>query len=296
VGVLLFVFLAGINVFMLRDALVNGPTWFQQYDMGGMQYGAIPLFSEVKVYVREHPDLRLMVSPDWANGTDVVARFLLPDPLPIDLGSIKTYEYRYIAGIEQRAFVLIPADWEEMQASNMFKNIQVDKILYYPNGEPGFYFVRLQYADNAEQLLQAESESRHELQESILTLGGEAVNVKYSYLDMGSIANLFDGSKDSLARTMEANPFVIELDFPTPRSVSGIETTLGSMQAQIIIRATTLDGQVQEYQTVFVSKPENQTTQIDFGETLSIQTLHIEVRNMNAGEPANVHVYEIQLQ
>ena len=44
VGVLLFIILVGINVYMLSDALVNGPTWFQQYDMGGMQYGAIPLF------------------------------------------------------------------------------------------------------------------------------------------------------------------------------------------------------------------------------------------------------------
>jgi hypothetical protein len=296
VGILMFLILAGANIYMLEDALVNGPTWFQQYDIGGMQYGAIPLFREVKQYVNEYPNLRLMVSPDWANGADVVARFFLPDPLPVDLGSYIGYEFSYIPDIESRAFVLIPAEWDAVHASNKFTNIQADKILYYPNGSPGFYFVRMQYVHNIEQIIQAEIEARRQLQEGDVTIDGERVKVKYSLLDIGSVENLFDRIKETLVRTMEANPFVLEMDFTTPRLVSGMEVTLGAMQAQVVVRATTADGQVKEYQTEFNSTPENQTTQVDFNEALSVQSLHIEVQNMNAGEPANVHVYEIQFK
>ncbi len=296
VGVVLFVILVGANFFMLGDALLKGPTRFQQNDMGGMQYGAIPLFREVKQYIKEHPDVRLMVSPDWANGTDVVARFFFSDPLPFDMGSYKGYEYNYTSDITNRAFVLIPAEWDEASKSNKFTNVQVDKIIYYPNGQPGFYFVRMQYAANVEQIMQSEVEAREQLQEADLTLDGVPVKVKYSYLDIGPVDNLFDGSKETLVRTMEANPFMLEMDFSTPRPISGIVATVGAMQAEITVRATTPDGQVKEYQTVFNATPENLTTEIDFEQAWSVQTLHIEVRNMNAGEPANVHVYEIQLK
>jgi 4-amino-4-deoxy-L-arabinose transferase-like glycosyltransferase len=296
VGVLLFAILAGANFYMLRDALVNGPTWFQQYDMGGMQYGAIPLFREVKQYVKDHPDLRMMVSPDWANGTDVIARFFLPDPIPIDLGSFKGYEYRYNPDINQRAFVLIPAEWEQMNASNKFTNIQLDKILNYPNGQPGFYFVRAQYSSNIQQILQDEITARHQLQEARVTIGSENVKVKYSYLDMGTIEYLFDGNMRTLVRTMEANPFILELNYTTARPLSGIVATIGAMEAEIKVRVTTNDGQTYEYQKIFNATPENLTTEIDFDDTWSVKTLHIEIRNIHTGEPANVHVTEIGLK
>jgi hypothetical protein len=49
-AVALAVVLCWANLAMLRDALVNGPTWFQDYGLGGMQYGARQLFTEVRSY------------------------------------------------------------------------------------------------------------------------------------------------------------------------------------------------------------------------------------------------------
>jgi hypothetical protein len=64
--------LAGYNVFMLRDALVNGPTWFKDYGLGGMQYGADQIFGEIKNYFtragyKDHPD-PLLVEWDRCGG------------------------------------------------------------------------------------------------------------------------------------------------------------------------------------------------------------------------------------
>ena len=226
----------------------------------------------------------------------MIARFFLPDSVQIDMGSYKGYEYRFNPDIVQRAFVLIPSEFDAMSTSNKFTNIQVDKILNYPNGKPGFYFVRVQYAGDVEQILEDEIAARHQLQEAKVTIGSELVNVKYSYLDMGTIDNLFDGSKQTLVRTMEANPFTLDIDFSVSRPVSGIVVTVGAMEAEIKLRLTTHDGQIKEYQTVFRATPENLTTQIDFEEKWSVKSLHIEVRNMHAGEPANVHVSEIELK
>ena len=52
------------------------------------------------------------------------------------------------------------------------------------------------------------------LQERTLPYNQETISVKYSYLDMGPIENIFDGHQDTLIRTMEANPLVVEITPP----------------------------------------------------------------------------------
>ncbi len=77
-AIALFVLLTIPSLLMTRDALVNGPLWYRDYALYGMQYGATQLFGEaIPEYLRDHPDTRLMVSPTWANGTDNFIRFFL---------------------------------------------------------------------------------------------------------------------------------------------------------------------------------------------------------------------------
>lgn len=47
------------------------------------------------------------------------------------------------------------------------------------------------------------------------------ITVKYSMLDMGEIKNVFDGDDATLARTLEANPFQVEVNFPAPLGNAG---------------------------------------------------------------------------
>jgi predicted PurR-regulated permease PerM len=69
----LFITLAGTNGYMLYDALVNGPTWYQNYNLYGMQFGARQVFGAIKEYLSEHPQDKLFLASGWTNGTDVVA-------------------------------------------------------------------------------------------------------------------------------------------------------------------------------------------------------------------------------
>ncbi len=286
-----------VNLAMLRDALVNGPTWYQDYTLAGMQYGASQLFEAVNNYTSQHPDAELMVSPSWTNGADAVAEFFLPPNAPVRLGSVEGHLFQHLALNDQMVFVMIPTEMDKVVSSGKFKNMRVDEVLPYPNGAPGFYFAHLQYVDNIDEILAAEQEVRSALQEATLIIQGKAVQVGYSMLDMGSIELVFDGDQKTVARTLEANPFIIELTFPEARQLNGYKMILGSAD----VRVTTLlypDGGGQPVQSIanFNGSVSNPELDVKFDVTVLAQKVRFELFQPYSGVPANVHVWEIELK
>jgi hypothetical protein len=297
ISLVLVVVLGIANLAMLRDALVNGPTWYQDYTLAGMQYGASQLFEAVNKYTSQHPDAELMVSPSWTNGADAVAEFFLPPNASVRLGSIEGHLFQHLALNDQMVFVMIPTEMDKVVSSGKFKNIRVDKVLPYPNGAPGFYFVHLQYVDNIDKILVAEQEVRSALQETTLTIQGNLVQVRYSMLDMGSIELVFDGDKQTVARTLEANPFIIELTFPEARQLNGYKMILGSAD----VRVTALlypdsGGQPVQSMANFDGSVSNPELDVNFGQAVSAQKVRFEIFQPYSGVPANVHVWEIELK
>jgi hypothetical protein len=297
ISLILVVVLGIANIAMLRDALVNGPTWYQDYTLAGMQYGAFQLFGAVNEYMSQHPDAELMVSPSWTNGTDAVAEFFLLANAPVRLGSVEGHLFQHLALNDNMVFVTIPTEMDKVVSSGKFTEVRVDEVLPYPNGAPGFYFVHLQYVDNIDEILAAEQAVRSLLQETTVTIQGDPVQVQYSMLDMGSIELVFDGDPQTVARTLEANPFIIELAFPEARPLNGYKMILGSAD----VRVTTVlfpDGGGQPVQSIAnldgsVSNPE---LDVNFGLTLSAQKVRFELFQPYSGVPANVHVWEIELR
>jgi hypothetical protein len=291
---LMFV-LALINFIMLRDALVNGPLWYQDYTLGGMQYGARQLFPTVQQFVIDHPGTEAIVSPSWTNGADAVAQFFLPEGIPVRLGSIEGYLFQHLPLGEQIVFVMIPSEFEKMQASGKFQQVKIEKILPYPNGKPGFYFVRLHYVDNILAILAAEKEQRRALLEDVVTIDGQAVQVRYSMLDMATIHHIFDGDDSTVARTLEANPFVIELVFPELRKINGIRTVIGSLQGRLTVKLYATPGTTPiEYVQAITGSVSNPQISLDFGEAVPAQIVRLEFYDPNAAEPAHIHVWEIE--
>jgi hypothetical protein len=77
---------------------------------------------------------------------------------------------------------------------------------------------------------------------ALVQLDGQAVTVRHSPTDMGEAANLFDQSDDTLIRSQDANPVVLELEFAQPRSISAISMTLAAIQhIQITVKLTSAD-------------------------------------------------------
>jgi hypothetical protein len=108
-----------------------------------MQWGGETRFDEIKRFMQAHPKKEIHLSPSWANGTDVIARFFLEDPLPIQLGTIEPYTLYQMPLNEDIVFVMTPEEYSWMLTTNKFADVEVLQCLPYPNGKCGFYFVTL---------------------------------------------------------------------------------------------------------------------------------------------------------
>jgi len=296
-ALLLAVSLIWANLAMLRDALVNGPLWYQDYTLAGMQYGARQLFSAVQEYYESHPGVEMIVTPNWTNGADAVANFFLPTEAPVRLGSVEGHIFQHFPLTDQMVFVVMPDELDKVIASGKFEQVTIELTLNYPNGQPGFYFIRLRYVENIDEILAAERESRRFLLEDTFTIDGQLVDVRYSMLDMGNIELLFDGNPRTVARTLEANPFIVELIFAEARPVSGVSIGLGASNMQVrVIVTTDPGGDMLTFDTSFTGSVSEPVLELDFGEQLRAGMIRFEILNPNAAEPTNIHVWEIGLQ
>jgi 4-amino-4-deoxy-L-arabinose transferase-like glycosyltransferase len=294
VSVSLFGVLSLVNVFMTWDALHNGPTWYTEYGLGGLQYGGAQLFGEIKEYLQEKPDVQLVVSPSWANSADVIARFFLGDPIPFKLGSIDDYLVQHLDLNSNMAFVMIPEEYERATSSGKFENIQVERTVPYPDGQTGFYFVRLNYVENVDEIMSAEREARKKLQEGEIVLDGQLVKIRYPILDMGRIDDLWDGSENSVARTFEANPFRLEMVFPVVRSLNGFDIVIGDTDVKIVAQVFAEDDpQPVEYVAEMSGSVQKPRVTFNFGKTVTAKELHLEVWDLHQNEPGHVHIWEI---
>jgi 4-amino-4-deoxy-L-arabinose transferase-like glycosyltransferase len=296
INISLFTVFSLINFFMLSDVLSNAPTWYQDYGLGGMQYGAQQLYPKVSGFLERHPETKIILSPTWANGTDIVARFFLGDPMPIEMGSVDGHLFQRRPLDQNTLFVMTPDEYQQTIESGKFKQINVEDSLAYPNGKTGFYFVRLAYVDHIDQILEGERQQRSALRSARILLDGEPVQAKHSMLDIGEVQGMFDGDQHSLGRTFEANPAVIELTFPTTRSIGGVSVIIGSTEVEIrALLYPPLNGRSIEYLKTFHGTIEQPEAVFEFGESTPVETFRLEVRDLRQGEPGNVHIWEIKL-
>ena len=157
--------------------------------------------------------------------------------------------------------------------------------------------MKLQYADNIDAILAAEQELRSALQKTTLTIQGESVRVDYSMLDMGSIELIFDGDVNTVARTLEANPFIIELTFPEVRPLDGYRMILGSADVRVtVLLFPGNGGEPLESVADFDGSVRNPVLEVNFGGTVAAQAVRFEIFQPYSGVPANVHVWEIELK
>lgn len=297
VALMIFCPLAIFNIWMTRDALTNGPLWYTDYGLGGMQYGAKQLFGEIKTYLKEHPDTEMIVSPSWANGTDTIARFFFDYPFPFQMGSIVGHITELKPLSEKTLFVIIPEELQQVYSSGKFTDIRIEKTLPYPNGKPGFYFIRLRYVDNIEEILAQEKAARLILQEGKVLINNQLVKVKYSFLDMGSIDNVFDGDPETLLRTAEANPLEIQLEFTQPQTVQVADVRIGGVPTRVTFE---LYLQGQKTPLLFTQEaeetPDPRTITLNFRRSLSVERVNILVHSIRDREPAHVHLWEVSFK
>jgi 4-amino-4-deoxy-L-arabinose transferase-like glycosyltransferase len=238
--------LAAASVVMTRDALVDGPRWFSNYGMHGLQWGAKELFAAVKEYLETTPgDHRIVISHTWANNANSFAAFFLDDDEQqrISWGTIQdVLESRNPLVEPTTRFVLTAEEFEQARESPKLLIDPSYEIIPDPSGRPAFVIARLAYTADADSLFLAEMRERRQLVESVVVIDGCKIEVRHPKLDMGQISDAFDGDLESLARTLDANPANIDIRFPTARAVRGVRLHLWTDHYQIRLRAIRADG------------------------------------------------------
>jgi len=297
---ILFLSMVGFNYYMLRDALVNGPLWFRDYGLYGMQYGAKQLFVEaIPEFTREHPGDQVLVSPNWANGTDVVLNFFFTrqQQKQVRTQGIDSYFYDRLPIQEGTVFILTQPEYERVSSSSKFTDVSVEETIPYPDGTPGFYFTHLAYSNDADQIFAAEEEARRQPVKGQIILDGQAVQVSYSKLDMGQLKDAFDGDVHTLMRGEEANPFTIEFTFPKPRAISGLAADFGTMDFSLTVDLFPAGGgSPLSYTNSYRNVTSDPHVEMHFDKAPpSVSKMRIEIKNLLEGDRAHIHIRELKL-
>lgn len=294
--------LGGAAVFLLWSALALGPFWSRDYGLYGMQYGAQQVFGDViRPALAEDPTVRFEVSPTWANAPEVFADFFIAsaDRARVTLRSISYYSFEKREMPANLVFVMTAAELEETRPNPKFKDWQVTRTLYYPDGAPAFQLVRLAYADNVDAIFAAEREARRQPETGTLALAEQTVTVTHSRFDAGQLGNLFDGDAFTLVRGLEANPLQLDFRWPAPRRFEAVVLTLGSMaDFTVTVRVyAAADDVPQTFTADYTNLPADPTVTLALPTApAAAERVEIEIRNNLAGETAQIHIREIVFQ
>jgi hypothetical protein len=298
-----FILFSLVSLRTLNDAVINGPLWTDIYDLYGLQFGAVQIYQDVlPQYIKDPNTRRITVSAAWANAGDrFVEFFLKPQEYQnrVFVDGIGTYLLRKQDLSPQDLFVWTPGEYKEALKSGKFKFITVEKVIPYPNGEPGFYVVRMQYADNIDEILAAEKAARSQPIEGDIEIDGQNVHVTYSLIDGGELKNIFDGDPYTLMRALEANPMVVQMEFPDARQLTGLDLTTTTMD-DFTVKISAYDDKGNPpvvYEQNFINLPTDPTTNFDFNNgPANIKKLVVEITYHTLQDPTHIHIREIKLR
>jgi hypothetical protein len=295
-GAALFALLALVSGAMLWDALSNGPTWYSDYGLAGMQYGARQVFAEVSDYLAEHPQEQAWVFPTAWNGSDMLRRFFAAGNERILLLDLESFLAERFDAVGKALVVLTAQDYGRVTGSGKFTIVEVVDVLHLPDGSPGFSLVKLAYSPEADALFAAEREARRVMEEEQIDVGGRMVTVRHSPFDIGSVEDLFDGEWETMARTAGVNPAVIQLDFSRPIRLSGLTLATGESDVEIRVRLDPGGGLVpRRHDQVFRGFPPGSTFQLVLELPGPVQGLTVEVWDLAESAVGHVHLREISL-
>ena len=297
VAVGVFAVLSAVQVYTLRDALVNGPRWTNNYGLYGLQYGARQVGAAVRTYLASTPSARIVVSPAWANNTDYVVRFISGNDARVRTDSIQSWRFSKLPIPSNLAFVATREEYRTIRRDRRFGDINVIEVLRYPDGSPGFYLLRLRYSAQAAAIFKREeAEHQRPVTESV-SVDGVPAKVTHPQLGVGRIQDLFDGDSYTLARSLETNPFVVRITFAAPHRANGIDLVLATMQpaARVTIHEPGSQRSL-TFRRTLDRVESNPDLSFRFGRPLTVASLEIGVRDIQ--QPANgvVHIRDIDFR
>jgi len=297
VGPIVFLGLSLVSFGLLRDALVNGPLWNRNYGMD-IPWGAPQVFGAVKELIQEEPGVSVFVSSTWANGVDTLARFFIPDGFPVDIANADRFTEQRQDLTGNMVLVLTASEYEAARTNPKLTDVRSEKLISYPDGSPGFYFVRMRYSAVADALVEQDRLERLRPTTETVDVGGHSLTVEHPFLDSGTIQHMFDGDRYTLARGYEANPLILRITFDVPRPIHELVLTTGSMDIGLTVRLYPVGGgEPKVYSRDYSGLPDDPTVTLPFDQPPEqVERMDIEITQLGVVGPAKLHIREIELK
>lgn len=250
-GVILAVALAADAAALARYCVRKGPTWFGDYGLYGMQWGAREIFGALREELAARPGTTFVVSHTWANNPESFVRFFLDgnQQRRVELFDPKSHQTELKPFDPKAVYVVSGEEYARLRRDAKIVCSQPLRMIRYPDGRPGFLFLHLGYPPAARELFAAEEAERLRPRTDTVDVAGEPWVVHHPKLDIGSAADALDGDPETVARSARVNPAVWEIELPTPRPVAGVELDLWISDYDISLAVTGADGE-----TVSVSR------------------------------------------
>jgi hypothetical protein len=291
---LVVAFTAGA-ITMTVDSIRNGSTWYNDYGMSGLQYGAQQVYRAAENYQAKHPDKTIFISPNWTFQSEVVREFFTQNP-QVKMGGVDSVLEQFDPGLNKKVFVLLPDELKKVRDSGLFSQVIEDMEIPYPNGSQGFTFVRLIYRNDIEDVYNEKWIELTKPVESNLEWNGIPVIVKHSALDMGPVENILDGNRSTLIKSKGINPLVLEFEFSKPIQASSLIFSVGSEQVKFTIGIQReIDDTVIEYVQEAGEVEGYKDVTVDLGRKMEFQVLKVEMLDSLATETMPVHLWEMQI-
>lgn len=288
--------LTAAAVVMTGTALVAGPTWYEDYGLYGLQYGARQVFDGIRRELARSPTTRVYLSSIWANNPEPFFDFFLTpaEHRRARMGDVESYLLYRLTVTDDDLFVMTADQYEQARKSGKLVLRTPERIVRYPDGRAGFYFVRFRYGAHADEWFAADREERRRLVEETVAVDGQLIRVRHSVLDMGNAASLFGNRPDDPMRGLEANPLILEFLFQAPRILRGVDVTIEAMECDMRVEVRPQEG-VPIILTRHIPHPHARTVQefpLPAG-PVRAREVRIEIRDLFSQDVAHVELRHV---
>lgn len=256
---------------LLKEAMVEAPTWYDNYGLYGMQYGAHDYFTLLRREIVKHPGETIYGSGLWTNGIDRLTSFYLDDEQEAHYKIVKAREFLDDIGEAGKSYVLLldKDEYNNLKAEEQYiDKMEVAQTISYPNSEPGFFLVNLQLGSKMSEYHRKRDTERRQLR--YFRIPQKNLEVGAPELTLGNLAALFDGNPDTLIRTDKFTPLKVHIRLDIPQSISKIKFKMSKQHGTAQLSVADSAGQFSPLITKEVPNPSGQDVEIEFSELPSM--------------------------
>jgi hypothetical protein len=292
-----FVLPSRIGVGMVWDALSNGPTWYADDGLSGMQYGAREAFSATSDHLAKQTEAQAQVLTSAWNGSDMLRRLFAKHTDRISLLNLVRFKEERFTHLESAMVVMTAADCARVTQSVKFPVEAAEPTLLPPDRRSGFRPVHPGCAASAGAISAAEREARRAMIEEEAEWDDQTVSVRHRAFVHGSPGNPFGIDTSTFVRNSGINPAVLEVESGVPIRYPGLRPTTWHSDTPTGLKIDP-GGDIQpgRYEHRFTGLPADSTLGLQLDPPLGpTSRLTNEVHDMQGPTTSHVHLREIDL-